>query len=224
MIAYAFLSAALCVLLGASWTGVSLAAALGLVTGAALLLSERVPPRYSALITVGHRVPRGGRGVPAPEGGLGLRHPGRPDRSPRRAAAGRPAHHRGARALDGSHDLRRRTGGGGRDAARSAQRGNRERRRPRRRARLRLQRAPRPARADRAMDRGRRVRRRGVGAPLCASPLAAVDPARALRRLRRAGARRPARGRRRVGLRRRPGRDARDRPRRADSRPDPPRS
>ena len=52
MIAYAFLSGALCVLLGASWIGVSLAAGLGLVTGAALLLSERVPPRYSALITV----------------------------------------------------------------------------------------------------------------------------------------------------------------------------
>ena len=52
MIGYAFLSAALSVLLGASWTGVSLAAALGLVTGAALLLSERVPRRYGALITV----------------------------------------------------------------------------------------------------------------------------------------------------------------------------
>jgi uncharacterized membrane protein YjjP (DUF1212 family) len=53
VIGYAFLSAALSVLLGATWTGVSLAALLGLVTGAALLWSERVPPRYSALITVG---------------------------------------------------------------------------------------------------------------------------------------------------------------------------
>ena len=52
VIGYAFLSAALAVLLGASWTGVSLAAALGLGTGAALLLSERVPRRYGALITV----------------------------------------------------------------------------------------------------------------------------------------------------------------------------
>ena len=49
---YAFLSAALAVLLGASWTGVALAGALGLVTGAALLVSERVPRRYGALITV----------------------------------------------------------------------------------------------------------------------------------------------------------------------------
>jgi len=51
-IGYAFLSAALSVLLGASWTGVALAAALGLVTGAALLVSERLPRRYGALITV----------------------------------------------------------------------------------------------------------------------------------------------------------------------------
>lgn len=53
VIGYALLSAALCVLLGATWTGVSLAALLGLVTGAALLWSERVPRRYGALITVG---------------------------------------------------------------------------------------------------------------------------------------------------------------------------
>ena len=52
VVGYAFLSAALSVLLGASWTGVSLAAALGLFTGAALLVSERLPRRYGALITV----------------------------------------------------------------------------------------------------------------------------------------------------------------------------
>ncbi|HWI31744.1 MAG TPA: threonine/serine exporter family protein [Microbacterium sp.] len=52
VIGYALLSAALSVLLGASWIGVSLAAALGLLTGAALMVSERVPRRYGALITV----------------------------------------------------------------------------------------------------------------------------------------------------------------------------
>ena len=52
VIGYGFLSAALSVLLGATWTGVSLAAGLGLITGAALLVSERVPRRYGALITV----------------------------------------------------------------------------------------------------------------------------------------------------------------------------
>lgn len=52
VLGYGLLSAALSVLLGASWTGVALAGALGLGTGAALLLSERVPRRYSALITV----------------------------------------------------------------------------------------------------------------------------------------------------------------------------
>jgi len=51
-VGYAFLSGALAVLLGASWTGVSLAVGLGLMTGAALLVSERVPRRYGALITV----------------------------------------------------------------------------------------------------------------------------------------------------------------------------
>ncbi len=53
VVGYAFLSGALSVLLGASWTGVSLAAGLGLITGAALLVSERLPRRYGALITVG---------------------------------------------------------------------------------------------------------------------------------------------------------------------------
>jgi uncharacterized membrane protein YjjP (DUF1212 family) len=52
VVGYAFLSAALAVLLGASWTGVSLAAVLGLFTGTALLVSERLPRRYGALITV----------------------------------------------------------------------------------------------------------------------------------------------------------------------------
>jgi len=52
VLGYGLLSAALSVLLGASWTGIALAAALGLGTGVALLLSERVPRRYGALITV----------------------------------------------------------------------------------------------------------------------------------------------------------------------------
>lgn len=52
VVGYGFLSGALSVLLGASWTGVSLAAALGLVTGAALMFSERMPRRYAALVTV----------------------------------------------------------------------------------------------------------------------------------------------------------------------------
>lgn len=52
VLAYALLSAALSVLLGATWAGVALSAALGLVVGAALLVSERVPRRYGALITV----------------------------------------------------------------------------------------------------------------------------------------------------------------------------
>lgn len=52
VLAYAMLSGALSVLLGSTWTGVALAAALGLVVGAALLVSERVPRRYGALITV----------------------------------------------------------------------------------------------------------------------------------------------------------------------------
>jgi uncharacterized membrane protein YjjP (DUF1212 family) len=52
VIAYGLLSGALSVLLGATWTGVGLSAVLGLVVGAGLLVSERVPRRYGALITV----------------------------------------------------------------------------------------------------------------------------------------------------------------------------
>ena len=53
VLGYLLLSAALAVMLGTSWTGVALAAALGAVVGAALLVSEQVPSTYSALITVG---------------------------------------------------------------------------------------------------------------------------------------------------------------------------
>ncbi|TDN92242.1 threonine/serine exporter family protein [Microbacterium sp. BK668] len=52
VLGYALLSGALSVLLGASWRGAALSAALGLVVGAALLVSERVPRRYGALLTV----------------------------------------------------------------------------------------------------------------------------------------------------------------------------
>ncbi|GAB3603859.1 threonine/serine exporter family protein [Microbacterium aureliae] len=53
IVGYVFLSGALSVLLGATWSGVMVASGLGLVAGSALLLGERVPRRYSALITVG---------------------------------------------------------------------------------------------------------------------------------------------------------------------------
>lgn len=49
---YVLLSAALAVLLGATWVGIAVAASLGALTGAAMLVSERVPRRYAALITV----------------------------------------------------------------------------------------------------------------------------------------------------------------------------
>jgi uncharacterized membrane protein YjjP (DUF1212 family) len=52
VVGYMFLSGALSVLLGATWNGVALSVALGLVAGTALLVSERVPARYGALITV----------------------------------------------------------------------------------------------------------------------------------------------------------------------------
>lgn len=50
--AYALLSAALSVLLDASWGGVGLAAALGGAVGAALVATEHIARRYRALVTV----------------------------------------------------------------------------------------------------------------------------------------------------------------------------
>ena len=107
VIGYAFLSAALSVLLGASWTGVALAAALGLVTGAALLVSERVPRRYGALITVAIAFIVALVVFLLLRAGMGLRHPGGAARPARGPAARRPPHHGGARTVHGSHDLRR---------------------------------------------------------------------------------------------------------------------
>lgn len=52
VLGYVLLSIALSVLLGASWQGVALSGGLGAVVGAALLVGERLPSRYGALITV----------------------------------------------------------------------------------------------------------------------------------------------------------------------------
>ncbi len=53
MLGYVLLSVGLAMLLGSSWTGVALSAGLGVVVGAAIQISERLPSRYGALITVG---------------------------------------------------------------------------------------------------------------------------------------------------------------------------
>jgi uncharacterized membrane protein YjjP (DUF1212 family)/uncharacterized membrane protein YjjB (DUF3815 family) len=53
VLAYALTSAAISVLLGASWLGVLLAALLGVGVGTLLLLGERLPSSYSALVIVG---------------------------------------------------------------------------------------------------------------------------------------------------------------------------
>jgi len=52
MLGYVLLSVGLAMLLGSSWTGVALSAGLGIVVGAAIQVSERLPSRYGALITV----------------------------------------------------------------------------------------------------------------------------------------------------------------------------
>ena len=49
---YVLLSAGLSAMLGASWLGIAVAAALGAVVGTLLLIGERLPNRYGALITV----------------------------------------------------------------------------------------------------------------------------------------------------------------------------
>lgn len=49
---YVILSAGISVLLGASWMGVVAAVVLGAVVGVLLLMSERVPPAYQALVTI----------------------------------------------------------------------------------------------------------------------------------------------------------------------------
>jgi uncharacterized membrane protein YjjP (DUF1212 family) len=53
VLAYALTSAAISVLLGASWLGVLLAVTLGAGVGILLLLSERLPASFSALVIVG---------------------------------------------------------------------------------------------------------------------------------------------------------------------------
>ncbi|HET8950832.1 MAG TPA: threonine/serine exporter family protein, partial [Solirubrobacteraceae bacterium] len=52
VLGYAFLSVGLAVLLGASWFGIALSAVLGVGVGTLLLVGERVPRRYGALLTV----------------------------------------------------------------------------------------------------------------------------------------------------------------------------
>jgi uncharacterized membrane protein YjjP (DUF1212 family)/uncharacterized membrane protein YjjB (DUF3815 family) len=52
VLGYALLSVGLSVLLGASWAGIALSAVLGAGVGTLLLVGERVPRRYGALLTV----------------------------------------------------------------------------------------------------------------------------------------------------------------------------
>ena len=52
VLGYVLLSGGLSVLLGASWIGIALSAALGAGVGTLLLVGERVPRRYGALLTV----------------------------------------------------------------------------------------------------------------------------------------------------------------------------
>ena len=53
VLAYALTTGAISVLLGSSWLGVLLAAVLGVGVGTLLMLGERLPPSYSALVVVG---------------------------------------------------------------------------------------------------------------------------------------------------------------------------
>ncbi len=53
VLAHLVLSGGLAVLLDASWTGVAVAAVLGCLVGAVLLLAERIERQYNALVTVG---------------------------------------------------------------------------------------------------------------------------------------------------------------------------
>ena len=53
ILAYILFSTGLAVMLDASWAGVAVAAALGLVVGAVLLLTENIQRQYQALVTVG---------------------------------------------------------------------------------------------------------------------------------------------------------------------------
>lgn len=53
VIGYVVLCGALAVLLGSSWTGVALSAGLGVIVGTVLLVAERLPSGYGALLTVG---------------------------------------------------------------------------------------------------------------------------------------------------------------------------
>lgn len=53
VIGYVVLCAGLAVLLGSSWTGVALSAGLGVIVGSVLLVSERLPTGFGALLTVG---------------------------------------------------------------------------------------------------------------------------------------------------------------------------
>ena len=53
VLGYVGLCGGLAVLLGASWIGVALSAGLGVIVGSALLVSERLPRGYGALLTVG---------------------------------------------------------------------------------------------------------------------------------------------------------------------------
>ena len=99
------LCGALAVLLGSSWIGVALSAGLGVIVGTVLLVGERLPSGYGALLTVGMAFVVALAVFLLLRAGFGPGDPGRAHRAARGAPARRAAHHRGARAVDRADDL-----------------------------------------------------------------------------------------------------------------------
>ena len=103
----------LAVLLGSTWLGIVVAAALGGLTGALQLAGRRVPPRFQVLLTVAASFSVSLAGLPALADRTRFRRRVQPDRPARDTVARSTADHLGDRAVDRPDDLRGWTPGAG---------------------------------------------------------------------------------------------------------------
>ena len=188
VLGYVGVSAGLAMILGGGLVDVLVAAVLGAAIACLQVATVRLPAAYQALVVLSCAFVVSGAVFLLSAHGDRRRDARPAGRPAGHVPAGRPAHHRGDRPGHPADDRGVGAPGGGRDAAGAAGARHRRRRRAGGRpgVRGRLRGLP-AARLGGAVDRRARLRHGGRVPQLRTAARAAVDPARARRRVRRAG-------------------------------------
>ena len=191
VLGYVGVSAGLAMILGGSLVDVLVASVLGAAIAGLQVATVRLPAAYQALVVLSCAFVVSGAVFLLSRTGIDVGMLAPLVAPLVTFLPGRPAHHRGDRPGHPADDRRLGPPGRRAHAARAPGAGHHRRRRAGRRPRVRVRlRGVPAARLGRPVARGARLRHRRRVPPLRPTLRAAVDPARARRRLRRAGGRR----------------------------------